>query len=154
MELASLLFSGCGFLISIYAIVTATGVKSAVDGAIKKVNIQNDISEINEILRKLNKAKTAANIWIPGAVGQSQIGRDSAIDLRVVRDALDALAVWVPVDMIESSKSRLDRERIGLLDYCDLIADPTNNENHWNGVIFSTQSLIKLLREYLRTLGN
>jgi len=152
--LLSFLLSVGGFLMSAYAIKTAINVKSAVDGTIIKVNIQNDIPETNDILRKLDKAKSAANKWVPGAIEEFQVGKNCLEDLKLVRDAEDALSVWVPADMEMATKSRMEEELIGLRGYCDKIADPKNNENHWNGVVVSSQSLIRLLREYSRTLEN
>lgn len=154
MEITSLLMSAGGLLLSVYAVYTATTAKSAIDQTVKKVNIQRDISEISDILEKLIKAKSAANIWIPGAVDRLQIGRDRFEDLETVRNAEDALAVWVPVDMQEDATKRLRAFQADLHSYCEKISDPDNNENHWNGVVGSTQSLIRLLRERSRALEN
>lgn len=154
MDPVSLFISVGGLLLSIYAVLTAQNVQSAVNETIKKINIQRDLSEIDDILKKLNKAKSAASIWIAGAVEQSQVGRDCLSDLRIVREAEDALAVWVPADMNQASKKRMEKELENLRTYCEAISSPQNNENQWNGVVVSIQSLIRLLREHSRTLEN
>ena len=38
--------------------------------------------------------------------------------------------------------------------FCEQVANSENNENKWNGVVVSSQSLIRLLLEYLLMLEN
>ena len=154
MEFFSFLISAGGLLISIYAAYTAQNAKSAIDRTVRKVNAQSDISEISDIIGKLSDAKTAASVWRPGAVEKSQIGRDCLADLQIVRDAEDALAVWAPAELDEVSKNVLETGRQNLKDYCEQIANPDINENNWEGVVVTTQSLIRFLREHSRVLEN
>lgn len=154
MDILSFLLSLGGFGLSVLAILTAKRAKAAVADAVKKANIQKDIPEIGDILKKLSNASSAASIWLPGAVEDLQVGRNHLEDLKVVRSAVDALAIWVPADLDTATKKRVERERETLRRYCDKIADPDVNENHWNGVVVSTQSLTRILREHSRSLEN
>ncbi len=154
MDLLSLFISGLGLLLSIYAIYTAINAKAAVDGTIKKMNLQKDIAEVGDILQKLDEAKFSASIWVPGAVKKSQMGRNRFADLRVVRLAEDALAVWVPTHMSKASADRMEAALENLRKYCDGISAPDNDENLWSGVVVSTQSLTRILREHSRALEN
>ena len=128
--------------------------KSAVDGTIKKVNNQRDILEIQNIISKLETARSAANKWTTDADKKLQTRHDYSEALKSVRDAQDLLECWVPADMDKTFKDQLERGKKDLRDYCDDISDPENNENHWEGVVTSTQSLRRLLRPHLRKLEN
>ena len=128
--------------------------KSAVDGTIKKVNNQRDILEIQNIISKLETARSAANIWTTDANKKLQTGHYYSEALKSVRDAQDLLECWVPADMDKTFKDQLERGKKDLGDYCDKISAPENNENHWEGVVTSTQSLRRLLREHQIKLEN
>lgn len=165
MEWVSILIKGVsnwisvgGLFFSIVAWRTAKkakkDAKSAVDATIKKVNNQRDILEIQDIISKLKNARSAANIWTTAADKKLQTGHDYSEALKLVRDAQDLLECWVPADMDKTFKDRLESGKKDLGDYCDKISASENNENHWNGVVTSTQSLRRLLRPHLRTLEN
>ena len=147
-----------GLVFSIVAWRTANqakkDAKSAVDGTIKKVNNQRDILEIQNIISKLETARSAANKWTTDADKKLQTGHDYSEALKSVRDAQDLLECWVPADMDKTFKDQLERKKKDLGDYCDKISAPENNENHWKGVVTSTQSLRRLLRPHLRKLEN
>ena len=147
-----------GLFFSIVAWRTANQAKKdakfAVDGTIKKVNNQRDILEIQNIISKLETARSAANKWTTDADKKLQTRHDYSEALKSVRDAQDLLECWVPADMDKTFKDQLERGKKDLRDYCDDISDPENNENHWEGVVTSTQSLRRLLRPHLRKLEN
>lgn len=154
MEILSFLLSLGGLGVSVYALIMAKNAKDAVVDALSKKDAQKDIADIQDILVFLNRAKEHAGIWVQGAVVETQIGRDHLSDLKVVREAEDALATWVPAKADNEFKRRLEKERNNLTQYCDKISNPLNNENHWNGIITSSQSLIRLLKEQNQKLGN
>lgn len=154
MEIASFLFSLLGVLLSVGAFITAKNAKKAVGETIQKVKVQKDIPEVNKILELLAGAKDGASIWVPLAPEKSQTGRDPADDLLLVRKALDALATWVPANLREDDKKALEADVADLGAYCDKIADPAENQNHWNGVVTACQSLIRRLKTYIQSLEN
>ena len=147
-----------GLVFSIVAWRTANQAKKdakfAVDGTIKKVNNQRDIRAIQDIISKLENARSAAYIWTTGADKKLQTFHKCSEALKLVRDAQDFLECWVPADMDKTFKDQLERKKKDLGGYCDKISDPENNENNWNGVVTSTQSLRRLLGPHLRTLEN
>lgn len=152
MEPISFILTVASLGASVWAVVTANNAKSAVSNAISISESQDDIAEIEEILRKLSKAKNSSLIWIEGAPSKTQMGRDQRNELQDVRVALDAVRTWVPVNLNEDKSQALESNVGDLQDYCDKIGDAANNENHWNGVVSSAQSLERLLKEHRRTL--
>jgi hypothetical protein len=143
-----------GVGLSITAFRTAKNVKDAVKKTIGNSNIQKDIRELIKILAALEAAKDAAIVWEPFSSEKSQTGRDPKSDYAAVKAAINDLTIWTPSNMDADIQENLKNVQKDLELYCSQVADESNSENNWPGVVSSIQSLIRLLRAHKGDLEN
>jgi len=138
--------------LSIYAVVKAKSADNAVAVALSAKNAQEDLSQLEELLRILSSAKDAARLWVDGVPAEKRQGLVQDHALFSLGDAIDALQTKSPFHgssdegaLVVKSANRLQRAY-------DEIVDPKVNENKWQSAVSELQSLIGRLENIKRKI--
>jgi hypothetical protein len=152
MEFISLALTLFGLAISGVAYRKADNAKMAVENALKKRNVDEDLMRLRDLIVAMESAKEAVAPWTTGMPLDRQTGRVQQDDLAKLSETIDFLRTKAPLDLEEAMQKRIKKSAAVLDKEFNLISNPTDNQDHWKAVLSEIQLMIPKLEQLERSI--
>lgn len=152
MEIFSLLLTIFGLGISGAAYLKADDAKMAVQNALWKRNIDEDLDRLRKLIAIMESAKEAVSPWVEGMPQDRRTGRDQKDDLAKLNETIDALKTKAPLEIDEAEQRRIKKSAQVLDNEFREITAPTDNQDHWKAALSEIQLMIPRLEKLERSM--
>lgn len=152
MDIFSLVLTIFGLVISGAAYWKADDAKIAVQNALRKRNVDEDLRRLRDLISVLEVAKEAIAPWVSGIPEDRRIGRDRQSDLVKLNETIDCLRTRAPLDLEDPMLRRIKKSAEVLDGELSEITNPTDNQDHWKAALSEIQSMIPRLEKLERSM--
>ncbi|MDE0254576.1 MAG: hypothetical protein OYG32_07250 [Rhodospirillaceae bacterium] len=154
MEIASLVLSAGGIVLSLIALYKANSARKAVSQVIAKKDIQEDRQRLLELITSLNEAKKVALAIKSATHDLQRIGITGSGALHSLELAEDALRTRLPISWDQDEKEKFVKSADELQSAIAVISGGLPPRTGWKAALVVLQRVIPMFEAEERKLAN